>query len=209
MSDYTRSERLELCDLLDSVGPDHPTLCEGWTTHDLAAHLVVREANMIAGPLAVVAKTGDRMAAAKRRPYADLVAAIRTGPPRGSVFSIPKLGSAANLAEYFVHQEDVRRAGPGAQSQPRPLPRAEEDALWRRVTGIGKLLGRSSPVPLALRSDERTTVVKRRGSGERVVVTGRPGELLLVLFGRGAVADVTYDGPPESVAAVKQAEFGI
>ncbi|MGD0448569.1 MAG: maleylpyruvate isomerase family mycothiol-dependent enzyme [Candidatus Dormibacteria bacterium] len=36
-------ERRELCDLLIQVGPDAPTLCEGWTTSDLAAHLVLRE----------------------------------------------------------------------------------------------------------------------------------------------------------------------
>jgi len=36
-------ERLELCDLLLELGPDAPTLCEGWTTADLAAHLVLRE----------------------------------------------------------------------------------------------------------------------------------------------------------------------
>ena len=36
-------ERSELCDLFLAVGPEAPTLCDGWTTLDLAAHLVVRE----------------------------------------------------------------------------------------------------------------------------------------------------------------------
>ena len=36
-------ERRELCELLAEVGPDAPTLCEGWTTLDLASHLVLRE----------------------------------------------------------------------------------------------------------------------------------------------------------------------
>ena len=36
-------ERRELSDLFEELGPDAPTLCEGWTTEDLAAHLVVRE----------------------------------------------------------------------------------------------------------------------------------------------------------------------
>src|SRR5882762_622635 len=36
-------ERRELCDLFLELGPDAPTLCEGWTTLDLAAHLVLRE----------------------------------------------------------------------------------------------------------------------------------------------------------------------
>ncbi|MCW2608081.1 MAG: hypothetical protein JWO60_2774, partial [Frankiales bacterium] len=37
------AERAALLDLLAASGPDAPTLCPGWTTHDLAAHLVVRE----------------------------------------------------------------------------------------------------------------------------------------------------------------------
>ena len=36
-------ERAALVQTLRAVGPDAPTLCEGWTTRDLAAHLVVRE----------------------------------------------------------------------------------------------------------------------------------------------------------------------
>ena len=36
-------ERAALCDLFAEVGPDAPTLCAGWTTRDLAAHLLVRE----------------------------------------------------------------------------------------------------------------------------------------------------------------------
>ena len=36
-------ERLQLCDLLQELAPDAPTLCAGWTTSDMAAHLVLRE----------------------------------------------------------------------------------------------------------------------------------------------------------------------
>ncbi len=35
---YARAERAALCALLDETGPDAPTLCEGWSTLDLAAH---------------------------------------------------------------------------------------------------------------------------------------------------------------------------
>src|SRR3954452_12509995 len=40
---FTTRERRELADLLDRLGPGAPTLCEGWDTAHLAAHLVVRE----------------------------------------------------------------------------------------------------------------------------------------------------------------------
>ena len=43
MSTFAKRERLLLADLLETAGPDAPTLCEGWRTRDLAAHVVVRE----------------------------------------------------------------------------------------------------------------------------------------------------------------------
>ena len=36
-------ERAALSDDLLRIGPDRPTLCEGWKTRDLLAHLLVRE----------------------------------------------------------------------------------------------------------------------------------------------------------------------
>jgi hypothetical protein len=36
-------EREDLCDLMHELGSDAPTLLGPWTTHDLAAHLVLRE----------------------------------------------------------------------------------------------------------------------------------------------------------------------
>ena len=42
-SNVAQTMRRELCDALLTVGPDAPTLCEGWTTRDLATHLIVRE----------------------------------------------------------------------------------------------------------------------------------------------------------------------
>ena len=39
----TQNERRAMCDLLDELGPDRPTLCGEWSTRDLLAHLLVRE----------------------------------------------------------------------------------------------------------------------------------------------------------------------
>ena len=63
--DLAQLERGRLCDLLLVVGPDHPTLCEGWTTADLAAHLVIRERKPLAGPGIVAG--GRRCAEPSRR----------------------------------------------------------------------------------------------------------------------------------------------
>src|SRR3984957_16940239 len=81
-----RSERNALCDLFTRVGPTAPTLCEGWTTTDLATHLVVRERKPLAAlglglsPLAAtLQKTMDRTSSAHS--YDGLVALVRSGPP--------------------------------------------------------------------------------------------------------------------------------
>ena len=56
MTDLTldMQERRTLCDLFDEVDADAPTLLDGWTAHDIAAHLVQRERDPIAGPCMVL-----------------------------------------------------------------------------------------------------------------------------------------------------------
>jgi hypothetical protein len=46
---YSLDERLALAALLDQTGPDAPTLCAGWQTRDLAAHVMLRERRPDAG----------------------------------------------------------------------------------------------------------------------------------------------------------------
>ena len=41
--DVLLKERGALCDTIAETGPDAPTLCVGWLTADLAAHLMARE----------------------------------------------------------------------------------------------------------------------------------------------------------------------
>src|SRR5690348_13155465 len=81
---YSREERLALCDLLDATGPEAPTLCAGWQTRDLAAHLVLRErrpdaaAGVLGGPVARhTARVQRRLG--QRKSYSQLVAAVRAG----------------------------------------------------------------------------------------------------------------------------------
>ena len=80
-------ERLELCGLFDELGPSVPTLIEGWTAHDLAAHLVLREHDLLAGPCLVLPGPFQRFAErrraelAGRKDFTWLVGWIRSGPP--------------------------------------------------------------------------------------------------------------------------------
>jgi hypothetical protein len=47
---FDAAERARFSDLLDELGPEAPTLLTPWTTHDIAAHLVLREHDHLAGP---------------------------------------------------------------------------------------------------------------------------------------------------------------
>src|SRR5580700_6921132 len=149
---YSRDERAALCALLDDKGPKAPTLCEGWATLDLAAHLVLRErrpdagVGMRGGPMArYTASVQHRLA--ERVPYPRLVDMVRSGPPRLSMFGLPGVDERANLVEYFVHHEDVRRGEPGWE--PRSLDPALSEQLWRRL-GMTRLILRKAPVGIEM-----------------------------------------------------------
>lgn len=199
MSSLARTERAALCDLLDALGPDQPTLCTGWHTRDLAAHLVLREGRPDALPGIVLppaagwtARLQARLAAGG---FTDLVERLRTGPPRFSPFRPRRLDEAANGIEFFVHHEDVRRAQVGWE--PRTLDPATEDYLWRRVrtmTRIGKHGKGRAVGAIALVRDgtfEAYPVGRFRAGEQVAVVRGAPSELLLYVFGREAHARVT------------------
>src|SRR5262245_26332246 len=84
---FDAQERLELCDLLEELGAAAPTLLNGWTAKDLAAHIVLRERDVIAGPCLVLPGPFRRFAERRRARLATqsefgwLVARIRSGPP--------------------------------------------------------------------------------------------------------------------------------
>ncbi len=72
-----------MCDLFVEVGPDAPTLLDGWTARDLAAHLVLRERDLLAGPCLVLPGPFQRFAErrrsglAERREFGWLVGRLR------------------------------------------------------------------------------------------------------------------------------------
>lgn len=213
MTDYSRTERVALCELLDQVGPDQPTLCAGWTTFDLAVHLYVREADPLAGPGLMIPALADtterRMAAVKaRHSFGEVVEKVRNGPPTFSIFSFPKLGNQLNVTEYFVHHEDVRRARPGVG--PRMLPADQQDGLWKQLRLGARGMTRKSPTGIVLRRPAGTTATAHQATElGSVTVTGEPAELMLFCFGRKTVARVELDGPEEAVERLRAASLGL
>ncbi|MEU4272516.1 TIGR03085 family metal-binding protein [Streptomyces sp. NPDC026092] len=200
MSTHAKRERLLLADLLEAAGPDAPTLCEGWRTRDLAAHVVVRERrpDAAAGTVVPALKTRlDRVQAEfAEKPYEELIQLIRTGPPRMSPFTIKQVDEGANVVEFYVHTEDVRRAQP--DWSPRELDPVFSDALWSRLEKGARLLGRRAPVGLVLRRPNGQTAVAHKGTPV-VTVSGEPGELTMFVFGRQDVAKVELDGDQDAI----------
>ncbi|MFE4533997.1 TIGR03085 family metal-binding protein [Streptomyces scopuliridis] len=210
MSTHAKRERLLLADLLEAAGPDAPTLCEGWLTRDLAAHVVVRERRPDAAGGTVLAALKNRLdrvqAEYLAKPYEELIQLIRTGPPRMSPFGLKQIDEVANTVEFYVHAEDVRRAQP--DWSPRELDSVFANTLWSRLEKGGRMMGRKSPVGLVLRRPDGQTAVAHRGTPV-VTVTGEPGELLLFAFGRQAAAHVELDGDKDAIARLQEARLGI
>ena len=204
-------ERTRLSDLFDEVGPDAPTLLAPWKTRDIAAHLVLRERDFLAGPGLVLPGAWGRFAERRRSAlaltdFATLVATIRSGPPPG-FFRIGWVRRVPNLNEFFVHQEDVRRAnGRG----PRTNEHAMDEALWHTVCAMPWFLARrlrGAGLELHWAGTAKTLRVRRGQATARIA--GPPGELLLYLFGRRDVAEVEVSGSAAAVEAVRHARFGM
>jgi uncharacterized protein (TIGR03085 family) len=196
-------ERAALSDLLTELGPDEPTLCTGWRTRDLAAHLVVRERRpdaaagiLLSSFAGYTQRVQDGYA---RRPWAELVELFRSGPPAFAPTRIPLVDKLVNSVELYVHHEDVRRAQP--RWQPRDPDRRRDAVTWAGVSRAGRLTLRRSPVGVVLRRPDGEETVVRRGPNT-VIITGEPGELLLFAFGRDAVR-VEFEGEQTAIARVK------
>jgi uncharacterized protein (TIGR03085 family) len=209
---FAASERDALADLLQRVGPEAPTLCEGWTTRDLAAHLVLRASRADAvGGIIVAAlrprldRVQERIAA---RPWEKLVAQVRRRPfwaPGG-------LDERLNLVEYLVHHEDIRRAQP--DWKPRELAEDAARALWPGVKLRARLALRRTPARVSVSGPGQPEPVTggRKDlppQAPTVELAGEPAELLLFLFGRQAHAHVSLRGPDEITARMQTARYGV
>src|SRR5436190_3612181 len=213
---FARDERAALCALLDETGPGAPTLCEGWRTGDLAAHLVLRErrpdaaAGLMGGPLAGHTRRVNE-ALSRQTPFPRLVELIRTGPPPLSVFRLPGMDERLNMVEYFVHHEDVRRGADGWQ--PREIGAGLADALWQRLRAA-RLVFRKAPVGIELVRDDRPAGpghqqvrITAKARTPMVTVTGDPAELTLWALGRTTAARVRLDGSEPDVRKLTQTSW--
>lgn len=209
MPQYAQSERKTLADLMQTLGPDAPTLNAGWTTRDLAAHLVLRErrpdaaGGILLPPLRRYAERVRRQIAA--RPWESLVDQVRR-PPVWSPISNPLLDGAVNTMEFFIHHEDVRRAQ--GDWQPRDLAAGLQQALWQRAAGLARLTLRRFPAEVLVQAPGYGQRAAGRG-GEQLRLVGAPGELVLFLSGRQRAARVQLDGPAGPADRLRDARLGL
>lgn len=202
--DYAANSREALAETLLAAGPTESTLCEGWQTRHLAAHLMLREhsvwaAGIIGGPLQKgMERRLETIATQAKDPdvYALLVAKFRAGPGKVSPLRSRRVDEAANLLEYFVHTEDARRSR--ERWAPRALEAGYDEALWNQLLKRAGMLYRGAGVGVILvRSDGQRRRVRQ--GADSVALFGQIGELAMHAHGRNDHALVTFEGAPVAV----------
>jgi len=212
MTTPPQSERRELCDLFDEVGPDAPTLCGDWTTRDLAAHLVMRERRpdgAVGILFSPAAGYSDKVQASiADTSWAKLVDTVRSGPPIWSPTRIAAVDRLANTVEFFfVHHEDVRRAGDSWDE--RELSAELSEGLHSAAAKMAKQLTKSSEFGIVLEPTEDLKPIVANKATPSVAVRGSMGELVLFAYGRMEQADVELVGDDDAIQSVKNTSFGL
>lgn len=208
MPRYAESERQSIADLLLTLGPDAPTINEGWQTRHMAAHLVLRERRPDAAigimfrPLS--GRTERLLQETANEPYADLIARLRR-PPRWGLLTNPLVDELTNGLEFLVHHEDVRRAQP--DWQPRALSPAHQAAVWKRLPLMARMALRRFPAALVVQAPGHGEASTGAG-GESLRLVGAPSELALFLMGRQRVARVQLTGSNPLTERLRTTKLG-
>lgn len=204
MSELVRRQRQSLSGLLESLTPaqwDAETLCVGWDAGDVAAHLVVREREPLAGPGILLPGpfqvfTRRRQLAWKARGRDALLGALRAGPP----WPLSGPLGTGQVVEDWIHEQDVRRGGaqvgPG-EGDPHlgPLLWVAAKRFASRTVAVDNLVVELTDGQRRHRLTSQRWLPFGRATDAPadVTVTGPAAELLLFAAGRRA-AGVTITG---------------
>ncbi|MDZ5661030.1 maleylpyruvate isomerase family mycothiol-dependent enzyme [Nocardioides sp. S-58] len=197
-------ERWALIDDLTGLDDDQwetPSLCPGWTVHDVAAHLVdnARTTRLsIVRDMARARFDFDRqnargVARAKGATPQETLDRLRVVADRRTT---PPAPLDSRLVEEVVHGEDARRPLGLARAYPsEPVERALSHQL-RTSVGLGG--GRQRAAGVRLRATDTDLV-----HGDGPEVAGPALSLLMVVSGRGqALTDLDGPGVAQLAAAV-------
>lgn len=198
---WAQVEQQALARTLQQVGPEQDTLCAGWRTRHLAAHLYLR-AHQPWQLLGLSRGTGvDELAEECRdvTRYEQVIEQFLQQPSwpwrLGRLGGLDELG---NLVEYVVHHEDVRRAGDALP--PRVLPPEMVAAIWARFAPMAVALSLPAPVGIVLMVPGQPRMRRRaRPGADPVRLVGQPVELALYAMGRRDQAQVELRGSTSQV----------
>lgn len=192
-------ERRELAGLLAGLTADQlatPSLCAGWTVHEVAAHLVMpMEVSTGRFLLTILACAGsfdranDRLTRQQaRRPPAEIVGLLHDRA--ASRFTPPGSGAEAPLTDLLVHGADLRWPLDLSRDVPGHRVRTALDFVTSR-SGRG-LVPRGALRGLRLEADDLDW-----SSGSGPTVRGDAEALLLAATGRTAALErLNGDGLP-------------
>lgn len=184
-----RAEREDLLGLLEGLTPDEwrvPSLCVGWTVHDVVSHVLSYDglstqqlaARFVRGRFLVDRVNAVGLAEHATRTPAELVELLRahltpTGLPAG-------MGGAIALTDGLIHQQDIRRP----LGRPRAIP-ADRLLPALRTTLFGPVLRGV----LRVRDVRLVATDLDWAFGRGPEVRGTAEALLLTAAGRAAVTD--------------------
>jgi uncharacterized protein (TIGR03085 family) len=153
------------------------------------------------------------MAEIKQRwEFSELVDRVRRGPARFSIFAIPGVDEGANTTEFFIHHEDIRRAGDSPQTS-RQLGEDVEEWMWRRLKLLGRAWFRRVQVGVVLErlgsaaADGTPETIRAVSGASTVTLVGAPSELMLYAHGRTSVAEIKMVGEPDAIEILNSADL--
>ena len=209
MTSLAKRERYAISQTLRNLGPDAPTLCEGWTSFDLLVHLISRENRPDAALGLIIPafsqyskKVADEL---KSRGFENLIQEFEDGPKQFSPFAIPGVDNLANSFEFLVHHEDLLRAQQNYVA--RVFGDLDKKLLWKRFTQTGKVFLRKAKVGIIAKSDQGVFTINSGNSC--VTMEGEVVDLILYSFGRKSAANIKFEGNEESIMILKETKFGL
>ena len=209
MTSFAKRERSAICQTLRKLGPDQPTLCQGWSTKDLLVHLIVRENRPDAAVglfIPFLSSYTDSVSKKySEKSFEDLIMIFENGPKSPSPFSLPKVDELANTFEFLVHHEDILRA----QDNYQPRKLSEEDAkfVWSRFTKSAVFFMRKIKIGVVAKTDQGIYTLKR--GNDVVTISGNLIDLVMFAFGRKNTTEINFEGNPTAVEKLKNSDLSL
>jgi uncharacterized protein (TIGR03083 family) len=199
-------ERAALAEILETLSPaewEHPSLCEGWTVRDVAAHVIGGPQVKIGQMLVATVRARGSMDKAirdtarqwSRRPTAEIVADFHKYS--GTRRPAPMTTYRDALLDTLVHTQDI--VMPLGRQHDMPVPAAQDSAKH------------ALRLPVPFHAKKRLAGCRLEATdtdwstGEGLLVRGPISALLLLITGRPAsLSQLTGDGVPRL-----QAQMGV